>query len=150
MEKILKAIKNYWYYYKPYVITGVLVLAVVIYSFANSGEGEKFDRYAALISSAPYREEEVKALQDAFAAQFGSFGVRVYTIELGALNQDQAVLAKLDLDLGQRLSDTLLLEDVEAFREATNGLPVSEPVPVSSVPYLSGLGFDDLYLVTRE
>lgn len=150
MKKIIKYIKNYWYYYKVYVITGVLVLALVIYSFATGGGGETFDSYAAVISSKAYPTEQVEALQKAFTQQYGSFGVRVYQIELGALNQDDVVLAQLDLDLARRLSDTLLLEDPAAFDEATNGLPVSEPVPVSSVPFLAGLGFDELYLVTRE
>lgn len=150
MKKLIGFIKNYWYYYKAYVITGVLVIALVIYSFVNGGEGETFSRYAAVISSSYYTEEQAEALQKALTEQYGSFGVRVYQIELGALNQDDATLAKLDLDLARRLSDTLLLEDPAAFDAATGGLPVSEPVPVSSVPYLTGLGFDELYLVTRE
>ena len=151
MKKLISAIKNYWYYYKAYVITGVLVLAVVIYSFANSGEGEKFDRYAAVISSQAYTEEQVLALQKALTDELGSFGVRVYRISLGALNQDDAVLAKLDLDLGRRLSDTLLLEDVDAFYAATNDLiGISAPVRVKDIPYLAGLGFDELWLVTRS
>ena len=150
MKKLILFIRNYWYYYKVYVITGVLVLAVVIYSFAHSGGGEKFDRYAAVISSAAYTDEQVLSLQQALTKEHGSFGVNVYRITLGAQGQDDATLAKLDLDLACKLSDTLLIEDIDTFYEVTNGLETSEPVRVADVKYLAGLGFDELWFAERR
>ena len=151
MKKLISYIKNYWYYYKAYIITGVLALAVVIYSFAGSGSGEEYARYAAVISPDYYSEEQLAALQAALTEQYGSFGVRVYQVALGELNQDEAVLSKLDLDLGKGLSDTLLLADPEAFAAAIDAnIKISDPVPVSEISFLKGLGFDSLYYVTRK
>ena len=151
MKKLISFIRNYWYYYKVYIIVGVLVLAIVIYSFANKTAEEKFDRCAAVISSAYYTEAQTAALQQALTNEFGSFGVRVYRITLGALNQDDATIAKLDLDLGRKLSDTLLIEDIEAFYEVTaHSVGLSEPVRVSDIPYLAGLGFDELWFAVRN
>lgn len=151
MKKLIEYIKNYWYYYKVYVITGVLVIAVVLYSFLHAGGEEKFDRNFAVISSQQYSEAQTEGLRQALNAAFGSAGLRVYQIELGALNQEEATLAKLDLDLGQKRSDTLLIEDMDAFRAAVaDSVKISEPVRVGDIPGLAGLGFDTLWLVTRE
>lgn len=150
MKKILNYIRNYWYYYKVYVITGVLVIAALIYSFTHSGDGPKHDHNAALIFSQSYTKEQVDGLRAALVTEYGSCGLNLYRIELGALNQEESTVALLGMDLAEGTSDILLIEDMDAFYEVTSGIDISEPVRVKDVPYLAGLGFDDLWYVTRK
>ena len=150
MKKILEFIRNYWYYYKVYVITGVLVIAVLIYSFTHGGEGKKYDHNVAVISSQAYTEERVAGLREACVNHYGSCGVKVYCIELGAMDQDQSTIALLGMDLAEGTSEILLIEDIDTFYEVTSGIKTSEPVRVADIPFLAGLGFDDLWYVTRN
>ena len=41
------------------------------------------------------------------------------------------------------------VKNVASFREATNNMPITEPVPVSEIDGIRDLGFNDLYLVRR-
>lgn len=150
MKLTKEKLENIWYYYKVPILVVLLVIAVGIYVFITSRVQENYNHHVAVISSAYYSDEQLNTLKTAFEGRYGSIGIEAYRIALGELNQDDIQISKLDADLRTHRSDILLLQNVRTFEESTNNLAISEPVPVSDIEYLKGLGFDDLYLVTRK
>lgn len=150
MKGFLKKLSHFWYYYKIRLLVAVSAATLLVFCLVTAGEKAPASRQAAVISSAPYSDEMLAALSEALSASYGEpVGAVWYRVTLGAYSQDEAVLGRLDLDLSHSISSILLLEDPAAFDAATDHLPVSSPVPVSSIDGLSGLGFDELFLVTR-
>lgn len=143
-------LQNIWYYHKTIIIIAVLVLAAVLFvSIQNAGSTTP-DEQIAIISPDSYSEESIQALERAFSEYTGhTVLVKHYRVELGADDQDGAVIGSLDADLVSKQSTSFLLKNVTSFQEATNNLQITEPILVGSIDSLKGLGFDDLYYVQR-
>lgn len=151
MNGIREKLEHFWYYYKTPALIALVVLLVVIESLITTPKTEKYDASVAVISPSGYSEESVAKLRDALEAELGGkVEVKLFMLDLGALNQDETDLALLDIDLRNRISKILLLDDVEKFEQATDNLSISEAVRVKDVEYLSGLGFDELWMVSRN
>lgn len=123
-----ESLRNFWYYNKIYIIVGILSLSLIVYSFVSSAKvDDGCNRYCAVISPEPFSEEQLAELKTALDDWTGDrFGVRYYRIALGELNQDDAILAKLDIDLSHKLSTYIFVEDPALFAESTDDLSVSE------------------------
>jgi len=156
MKNILDKARNFWYYNKTMCIVLTLVLAAFLY-VEFSGPSEKFDYSVGVISGRYYTEPEKAALKAALEScgkDLDGNGkvaadVTYYTVTLGAENQDESLIGGLDADLMMGVSGLFLLESPEAFTASTNGVKITEPLPVKDIPKLAGLGFDDLYAVVR-
>lgn len=145
-----KKLENIWYYHKTVIILAVIVLAAVLFVFLQNVGKTTPAEQVAVISADYYSDESVKSLEESFSALYGHpVAVRLYPVELGADNQDSAIIGALDADLVGKVSSTFLLKNVASFREATNNLPITEPEPVGEIDGIRNLGFDDLYLVRR-
>lgn len=147
---IKKKIQNIWFYYKVPIIIGIFILAVFIdYQFTSTPE-EKFDHSIALISQTFPTEQQSEEIKQIFSDKYGgTFEIRIYNVALGELNQDQVIISQLDLDLANRQSEYLLIEDLDAFKKATNELELHEVTLVSDLDWLVGHGVDSLYFAKR-
>ena len=140
---------NFWYYNKVYVFIGAAVLAVLVWQYRPSANVEEhFDFCVGIVTPQYYDDDQIDALKEAFAVSHGKTNVLCYHVALGALNQDSIEISKLDLDLSLKTSGIFLVDDPDTFLAVSN-VSLSEPVPVSEVGELAGLGFDGLTLVSR-
>lgn len=145
-----KKLENIWYYYKTIIVLALIILAAVIFVLLQNAGKTAPAEQVAIVSADAYPDDSIKALEKAFSDLYGhEVKVRLYQVELGADNQDSAVIGALDADLVANISSTFLLENVASFQEATNHLPITEPVPVSETDGIKDLGFNELYLVRR-
>ena len=151
MHGIKEKLDHFWYYYKTPALIAAVVILIVIETLITTPKTEKYDLSVAVVSPSGYSEESVGKLRDALETELRrSVEVRLFRLDLGELNQDETDLALLDIDLRNRISEILLLDDVEKFEQATDNLSIYEPVRVGDVEYLSGLGFDELWMVSRN
>ncbi len=145
-----KKLENIWYYHKFIIILAAVVLAAVLFVLLQNVGKTTPEEQVGIISTDGYSDESLKKLEQAFSGMYGhEVQVKLYPVELGAEGQDIAVIGALDADLAAKVSSTFLLKNVASFREATNNLKITDPVPVSDINEIQGLGFDNLYLVTR-
>ena len=145
-----KKLENIWFYYKVPIIIGIFIIAVFIdYQFFSKPE-EKFDHSIALISQTFPTEQQSQEIKQIFSDKYGgTFEIRIYNVALGELNQDQVTISQLDLDLANKQSEYLLIEDLDAFKKATNELELHEVTLVSNLDWLVGHGVDSLYFAKR-
>lgn len=150
MEDLRKKITNIWFYYKVPIIVGIIVLFVSIYSIRIFMSKDEYDHSVAFISTAFPTEQQMDDIKVAFENQYGgTFEIQIFNIKLGADNQDQVTISQLDLDLGQKISEYLLIEDLDAFKKATNNLEIKDVALVSEIDWLKGNGIDNLYYAKR-
>lgn len=141
-------IENFWYYHKTIIIIVAIILAA--FAFVTlTNKTPDYDYQFGIISPDYYSDESVNALTKALEPKYGNVKINVYTVELGAEGQDPATIGAIDADLVGKVSTSFLLKNVASFKDATNNLKTTDPVSVSDINELQGLGFDDLYLVTR-
>ena len=151
MNNLKKKLENIWYYYKTPIIIVVFILVCVLSVTTSSKKEEEYDHNIALISVNYPTEEECIKIREAYSKHYGgTFGLTVYNVKLTELNQDQILISKLDLDLRNTISEYLLIEDLDAFKKATNDLKIYEVTLVSNIDWLKGLGADNLYFATRK
>lgn len=111
----MKKAKNWWYYYKWYVILGAILLSIIIYIAGNAlGLWKKApDFQIAYVGSAPLPEDTVNALEQAFA-------------ELGSdFNGDGSVIVHVNqyIDSGSKVSSDLTYEygsEITLIADITN------------------------------
>ena len=111
----MKKAKNWWYYYKWYVILGAILLGIIIYIAGNALELWKKapDFQIAYVGSAPLPEDTVNALEQAFA-------------ELGSdFNGDGSVIVHVNqyIDSGSKVSSDLTYEygsEITLIADITN------------------------------
>ena len=140
---------NIWYYYKTVIIIAAAVLLIGAYLGIQNSRIEKADCDVGIVSPAYYSDESLAALKEALKPEYGIVKIHTFRIALGEENQDPTQFMALDADLVGEVCRVFLLADVEAFEKATNGLAISEPVQVANIDSLSGLGFDELWLIQR-
>lgn len=142
-------ISNFWYYNKIYVIIGLCILGYVLWCFRPAARAEEtYDYCIGIITPKYYDDSEIEALREALSATHGKTNVLCYHVALGALNQDEIEIAKLDIDLSYKTSSVFLVDDPDTLREVTV-VEFTDPVPVSEIDELKGLGFDELSFVSR-
>ncbi|MBQ9166217.1 MAG: hypothetical protein IJX71_04755 [Oscillospiraceae bacterium] len=125
-------LKNWWDYNKVYVLLVVLILAALIYMYAGSANAVEPDYQVGLVTSVQREEEELGRLEERLVPYGkdrnadGEVVVSVvpYYAQLGAEDggANYMVIAALDADLVGCESGLFLLEDPEAFQEATGML----------------------------
>ena len=151
MDEMKSKLANFWYYYRIPVIIVVITVVALISIFSSIPKEETYDLQVAVVSAKQYPDEQLDSLKNAFSRQYGTVKINEFTVDLGKLNQEDTVLSLLDLDLAHKTSSVYLLQNVDSFFDAiSDDIKFSAPVPVGSIDYLSGLGFDDLWVVTRE
>ena len=101
-----------------------------------------------IICTKYYDDSELEALTKALAAGHGSTNVLCYHVQLGAHGQDEIEISKLDIDLSFKTSSVFLVDDPEALVESTV-VEFTEPIPVSEIDEIKGLGFDDRFFGSR-
>ena len=147
---LMKKIENIWFYYKTHIIVGILILFVSIYSIRLYLQKEEYDHSVAFISSTFPTENQMEEIQKSFEEQYGGkFEIKIYNITLGADNQDQVTISQLDLDLGRKISEYLIIEDLDAFKKATNNLQIYDVALISDIDWLKNKGIDQLYYAKR-
>lgn len=150
MQDVKKKLENIWYYYKaPIIIVGAIIIISLSYLF-DYKEEIKYDHSVALISVNVPSEQQIADITKAFENEYGgSFEIKIYNVALTEEGQDQVIISKLDLDLGNKLSEYLLIEDLDAFKKATNNLEIHDVALVSNIDFLKGFGIDNLYFAKR-
>lgn len=142
-------IENFWYYNKTYVFIGAAILAALLWFYRPSANvEEEYDYCVGIITPKYYDDSEIDALKERLSATHGKTNVLCYHVQLGAYNQDEIEISRLDIDLSYKTSSDFLVDDPDTLREVTV-VEFSDPVPVSEIDELKGLGFDDLSFVSR-
>jgi len=132
---MIKKLQNFWYYYKIHVLVGLTALAMLCYLGLSSLGSIEPDYEIGLVRAIPLPEETVaewtRALEAHSDDRNGDGNIRVqlhtYYTDLGddseaAGYQNYQIIAALDADLVGKKSGIFLLEDVDAFQQATGGL----------------------------
>jgi len=147
-------LENYWYHNKWYTL---LIIFIVVFAVLSGNIGRSREPEAeytiGIVSAAYYNDEALAALRERLRERHGTTEVKYYQVDLSAETSDEdsrVQVSLLDADLMMKQSSDFLLEDVEAFESATNGLEISEAVQVRDIPELAGLGFDELWFVSRR
>lgn len=148
---IKKKLENIWYYYKVPIIIGIVVLFVVGEAIVFKKSEQKFDNSVAIISKNNYpNQEEIENLRNAFIKKYGgTFDAVIYNIELGAVGEDDVTISKLSLDLSNRISAYLFIENLESFKETTNNLEINVQGQGKEFDWLKDCGVDNLWFVSR-
>ena len=149
---IKKKIKNIWFYYKIPIIIGIFALILVGYNIVNKLSEPKYDHSIAIISKYNYpSQESTDKLKTIFEEKYdGTFNVVIYNLALGELGEDEVILSKLSLDLGNKISEYFFIEDIDAFKKTTADIEFSDVVLVSDVDWLNNLELDDFYFAIRK
>ena len=152
MNDLKKKVENIWFYYKVPIIIGTVLLYLFISYGINKTEEPKYDYNIAIISENNYpSEENVEKLKNIFSEKYdGTVGVNIYNVTLGEVGQDEVILSKLSLDLGNKISELFFIEDMDTFKKTTADIEFSDVVLVSNVDWLSNLGLDNFYFATRK
>ena len=148
---IKKKLENIWYYYKIPIIIGIIVLIVIGETIKLKKEEPKFDNSIAIISKTNYpSQDEVENLRNAFIKKYGgTFDVVIYNVELGAVGEDDVIISKLSLDLSNKISSYLFIENLDSFKETTNNLQINVLGQGKDFDWLKNCGVDNLWFATR-
>lgn len=148
---IKKKLENIWYYYKIPIIIGIIVLIVIGETIKLKKEEPKFDNSIAIISKTNYpSQNEVENLRNAFIKKYGgTFDVVIYNVELGAVGEDDVTISKLSLDLSNKISSYLFIENLDSFKETTNNLQINVLGQGKDFDWLKDCGVDNLWFATR-
>ena len=148
----LKKIENIWYYYKTYILVGIAILFLVVTTVVNKVNEPKFDHSIAIISKSNYpSQENVDKLINIYEDKYGGeFKVEIYNLALGQLGEDEVILSKLSLDLGNKISEYYFIEDTDAFKKATDNIEFESVALVSQIDWLNNLGLDNFYYCIRK
>jgi len=130
-----KKLQNFWYYHKIHVLIGLAALFMVGYMGLSSLGSAQPDYEIGLVRAVPLPEETVAALTQTLESFCddrngdGEVTVQLHTYFVNLADdaenpgqQNYEVIAALDADLVGRRSGIFLLEDVDAFQQATGGL----------------------------
>ena len=152
MEKIRKKIGYIWDYYKVHIFVGIVVIYIIVSSIIAFRSPDEYDHSIAIISKENYpSQEKVDALKEIFEDKFdGTFDVKIYNIELGAYGQDEITISKLGLDIANTISEYMFIEDMDAFKKATNNIEFVEVALVNEIDWLSNLDLDNFYYFVRK
>ena len=150
MENFKKKIENLWFHYKVPILILLVIAIIGLDILITTPLDDHYDREIALISPTAFPPEQVDSLKNALSAEYGNINLNTYTVSLGDLNQDEVVLSKLDLDLGNKISSILLIEDLDAFKGATEVVDTSKAVQLKDLPRFAGIGFDSLWFIDRD
>lgn len=147
-----KKIQNIWYYYKIPIIIGIIAILIIGYTISNKLSAPKYDNSVAIISKYNYPSaEQVEELKNVFNEKYGgTFDVVIYNVALGELGEDEVIISKLSLDLGNKISKYIFIEDMDTFKKTTADIEFSDVVLVSDVDWLSNLGLDNFCFATRK
>ncbi|MBR5260658.1 MAG: hypothetical protein IKV47_00655 [Oscillospiraceae bacterium] len=141
-KEAFEKIKNWWWYHKIHVLIGVLALAVVIYSFAQSSGKQKADYDIGLLLAVPCAEEYLNSLPEILAAAGedtdgnGEVTVELHTyfVDLadecenaGALNYEK--IASLEADLIGGTSAMFITDSPDALLALTEGIFDATVIP---------------------
>ncbi|MBQ0035763.1 MAG: hypothetical protein KBT35_02465 [Firmicutes bacterium] len=148
---VKKKIENIWFYYKIPIIIGIIALFVVVETIIGMKETPKYDHSIAIISKENYpSQEEVDNLKKCFSEKYGgTFDVVIYNIELGAIGEDEVKISKLSIDLSNKVSTFLFIENLESFKETTNNIEINIEGQGKDISWLKDCGVDDLWFATR-
>lgn len=152
MNDFKKKISNIWFYYKVPIIVGILAIFLVVTTIINKVSEPKFDHSIAIISKYNYpSQENVDKLTKIFEEKYqGTVDVKIYNIALGEMGEDENIISKLSLDLGNKISEVIFIEDLDTFKKTTADIEFSSVVLVSQIDWLSDLGLDNFYYCIRK
>lgn len=148
---IKKKLENIWYYYKIPIIIGIIVLIVIGETIKLKKEEPKFDNSIAIVSKTNYpNQDELEKLRNAFIEKYGgTFDIAIYNVELGAVGEDDVIISKLSLDLSNKISSYLFIENLDSFKDATNNLEINVLGQGKDFDWLKNCGVDNLWFATR-
>ena len=149
---IKKKITNIWFYYKIPILIGILAIFVIATTVVNKINEPKIDHSIAIISKHNYpSQENVDKLTKIFENKYnGTVEVKIYNVALGEVGEDENIISKLSLDLGNKISEDLFIEDLEIFKKTTADIEFSQVVLVSEIDWLNNLGLDNFYYCIRK
>lgn len=152
MNDFKKKISNIWFYYKVPIIVGILAIFLVVTTIINKVNEPKFDHSIAIISKYNYpSQENVDKLTKIFEEKYqGTVDVKIYNVALGQIGEDENTISKLSLDLGNKISEFIFIEDMDTFKKTTANIEFSSVVLVSQIDWLSDLGLDNFYYCIRK
>lgn len=152
MDNFKKTISNIWFYNKVPIIIGIIALFLLVGTIVNKVNEPKYDHSIAIISKYNYPSEgNVKRLKQTFEEKYGgTFKVDIFNVALGEAGEDEVIISKLSLDLGNKISEYLFIEDLETFKKTTADIKFSSVVLVSDLDWLSNLGLDNFYYCIRS
>lgn len=152
MNDFKKKTSNIWFYYKVPIIVGILAIFLVVTTIINKVNEPKFDHSIAIISKYNYpSQENVDKLTKIFEEKYqGTVDVKIYNVALGQIGEDENTISKLSLDLGNKISEFIFIEDMDTFKKTTADIEFSSVVLVSQIDWLSDLGLDNFYYCIRK
>lgn len=152
MKDFKKKLSYIWYYYKVPIIIAVLVLMLTIDVIVTKAHTVTYDHKIAIISKEYFpSQEKVDELKETFEQKYdGTFDVVLYRIDLSDNNLDEVTTSKLELDLGNKLSEYLFIYDIDTFNIATNNMQFKSLEKVSDVEWLKNkFELDEFYFAIR-
>lgn len=152
MNNFKKKISNIWFYNKVPIIVTIIALFLVVTTVVNKVNEPKFDHSIAIISKYNYpSQENVDKLAKIFEDKYqGTFEVKIYNVALGEIGEDENIISKLSLDLGNKISEFIFIEDMDTFKKTTADIEFSSVVFVSQIDWLNNLGLDNFYYCIRK
>jgi len=155
MKELKLKFANIWYHYKFYILIALGILAYIVLTWDSLVPEKPAELSVAIVSETYFNDDQRAALKTELEKEYGTVEVNAYRVALGqtdhdATEEEAIALSSLDADLITGKSSIFLLEDVQAFLDATNGLEISEAVQVKNIQNIAGLGFDELWYVTRK
>lgn len=149
---IKKKLENIWYYYKIPIIIGIFVVYVLVNTVIQKINTPTYDHSVAIVSKYNYPSaENVERMRLIFEEKYGgTFDIVIYNIALGEIGEDEILISKLSLDIGNKISEYYFIEDMETFKKTTANVEFSDVVLVSDLDWLSNLGLDNFYFCIRK
>lgn len=149
MDDFKKKLENIWYYYKvPIIIIGLIIIVTLDIIITTKPE-EKYDHSIAFIATNFPEEESLNKITDLFEKEYNkTFKLEIFNLDFNY--PDQVEISRLDLDLGNKISDYLIVEDIEGFEKAIADNIIIEIAQINEIDFLKGNNLDNYYLVTRK
>lgn len=153
-----KRLQNFWFYNKNYVLIALAALLVLGYLGFQKANTAEPDYHIGLVRASACTEEELHALENTFTAAGADVNgdgqvlvqIHTYFVDLADSTNADAIQA-LDADLIGSMSGIFLLEDVDAFQNATNGILSETIIPMDNgLQLATRKNADEVYLVLAE
>lgn len=157
-KEIKSKISNFWYYNRTMCIVLAVVIVGAIYVECQRRGTDSSDYEISMITARYISREDTDTLKEAFRTKCSDIdgdgkvtvNISTYQLELGKENQDETQIGTLDADLLVGFSGMFITDNPKALCDSTSSIfNPKDALMVSDFDYISGLGFDDLYIMIR-
>lgn len=112
-KEIIKELDNFWYYHKAHVLTGILIVAIVLYVVFTGGESEEAALNVVVVGNAVEEPNQLNLQNTATKDLLGQDSKSVVHFDFWEANDGLANGAHGDLQ--EKLMAMVTAKDVDAF-----------------------------------